>query len=71
MTDFIRIVFVNRELMRRLLCGRLDYYKKVKCAFLFWMICCNYFSWLIVTDKNKIDKIKYITYPNKKYNILK
>ena len=51
---------------------RLDYYKKVKCAFLFWMICCNYFSWLIVfRNKNKIDKINYITYPHKKYNILK
>tara|TARA_Y100000389_G_C17429146_1_gene501466 strand:- start:1291 stop:1671 length:381 start_codon:yes stop_codon:yes gene_type:complete len=50
---------------------RLDYYKKVKCAFLFWILCCNYFSWLIVTDKNKIEKINYICYPTRKYNIIK
>ena len=35
---------------------RLDNYRKVKCAFLFWIICTNYFSFLFY--KNKIDTIK-------------
>ena len=39
---------------------RLDNYRKVKCAFLFWIICTNYFSFLFY--KNKIDTIKYLTY---------
>ena len=38
---------------------RLDYYKKVKCAFLFWVICGNYFTWMFY--KNKIEEIKYLT----------
>ena len=38
---------------------RLDYYKKVKCAFLFWVICGNYFTWMFY--KNKIEQIKYLT----------
>ena len=38
---------------------RLDYYKKVKCAFLFWIICGNYFTWIFY--KNKIEQIKYLT----------
>ena len=38
---------------------RLDYYKKVKCAFLFWIICGNYFTWMFY--KNKIEQIKYLT----------
>ena len=61
------LIFVFGYIFRRL-----NYYKKVKCAFLFWIICSNYFSWLIVTNnkKNKIDKKIYITYPTKKYNII-
>ena len=38
---------------------RLDYYKKIKCAFLFWVICGNYFTWMFY--KNKIEEIKYLT----------
>lgn len=38
---------------------RLDYYKKVKCAFLFWVLCGNYFTWMFY--KNKIEQIKYLT----------
>ena len=38
---------------------RLDYYKKVKCAFLFWVLCGNYFTWMFY--KNKIEEIKYLT----------
>ena len=38
---------------------KLDYYKKIKCAFLFWVICGNYFTWMFY--KNKIEEIKYLT----------
>ena len=38
---------------------RLDYYKKIKCAFLFWVLCGNYFTWIFY--KNKIEQIKYLT----------
>lgn len=38
---------------------RLDYYKKLKCAFLFWVLCGNYFTWIFY--KNKIEQIKYLT----------